>query len=165
MRCCAVEWFERFQFGGFRLRSLISTMKIFAKLGVMVCLLTTLGFGQAVRFGDGQPVNSVQTVAGVGVGIYVATPNATINSCTAPANAVPCTNKATTYTDSTGVTGCATSTQVVLSGTSSCVGSSDARGNWGVWILPGQYAYTVTVSGASSGPFFVTAGGTNTSSG
>ena len=93
-------------------------------------------------------------------------PSASINFCAAPANAVPCTNKVTTYTDSTLLTACATSTQVVLAGTTSCVAKSDTLGNWGVWAPPGQYTYTITNSqGKSFGPYSVTlsngAGGGN----
>jgi uncharacterized cupin superfamily protein len=110
-----------------------------------------------VRVGTGaNPVISVTTPGGP----LMSVPNATISFCNVPANGVPCTNKASTWTDSTLTTACPSSTQVVLDGSNVCVGSTDQYGNWGVWVASGQYAYTVTLpTGASTGPFFVTAGG------
>lgn len=85
---------------------------------------------------------------------------ATISFCNAPANATPCTNKATTYTDATLGTSCPLSQQLVLDNTNTCTSSPDAQGNWGVWVASGQYAYTITLAnGNSLGPHFVTAGG------
>jgi hypothetical protein len=97
-------------------------------------------------------------VAGI-VNVVVVQPGAQVTICSHPANAVPCTNKATTYTDDTLGTACPTSTQIVLDGTNTCVADTDSQGNWGVWVAAGQYDYTVTFAGASSGPFYVTAGG------
>lgn len=86
-------------------------------------------------------------------------PSALIAICTFPANAVPCTNKATTYSSSTLATPCSTSIQIVLAGTSTCVGTTDNRGNWGAWVSPANYDFTVTVStGQSFGPFTISAG-------
>ena len=122
----------------------------------MLLLFSVPTFGQGIRFGDQQPVQSVQTPGGP---IY-SVPNATINFCNSPANGVPCTNKVTTYTDITLTTACPTSTQVVLSGTNSCVATTDQYGNWGVWISPGVYTFTVQVaSGAAIGPYTVTISG------
>jgi hypothetical protein len=85
--------------------------------------------------------------------------------CAFPANAVPCTNKATTYTSVTLGTPCSVSTQIVLTGTSSCVASPDAQANWGVWVPSGQYSYTITLpGGVNLGPYVVNFGvpnGTN----
>ena len=122
----------------------------------MLLLFSVPTFGQGIRFGDQQPVQSAQTPGGP---IY-SVPNATINFCNSPANGVPCTNKITTYTDITLTTACPTSTQVVLSGTNSCVASTDQYGNWGVWISPGVYTFTIQVaSGAAIGPYTVTISG------
>ena len=122
----------------------------------MLLLFSVPTFGQGIRFGDQQPVQSVQTPGGP---IY-SVPNATINFCNSPANGVPCTNKVTTYTDITLTTACPTSTQVVLSGTNSCVATTDQYGNWGVWISPGVYTFTIQVaSGAAIGPYTVTISG------
>src|SRR6185312_4991181 len=114
---------------------------------------------QGVRFGDSVPTQTTTTVPGVSSNVVVAVPGATINFCAAPANSVPCTNKATTFTDSSLTVQCPSSAQVVLAGTNSCVTTTDAKGNWGVWVASGSYEYTVTVNGASSGPFPATPGG------
>lgn len=130
-----------------------------------ICLSASLSFGQGVRVGDDLPVAQVQSVAGIGANIVTAIPSASVNFCSAPANAVPCTNKALTYTDSTLSTVCASSTQLTIGSNSNCVGTTDSQGNWGVWVAAGQYAYTVTVNGASSGPFPITAGSTGNAGG
>src|SRR6185437_7452123 len=86
-------------------------------------------------------------------------PNAVISVCAYPANGVPCTNKATTFTDATLTTPCPSNQQVVLAGTTSCVTTADGGGNWGVWLTPGSnYSYTVTLAnGASAGPYAISA--------
>lgn len=81
-------------------------------------------------------INGVKTVAVLG--------GATMNVCTAPANATPCTNYATIYTDSTAT----------VSATNPV--TADANGNSGFWALPGQYQYTYTYQGQSFGPYSVT---------
>lgn len=91
--------------------------------------------------------------------IIPATP--VIKFCNAPAIGSPCSNLATTYTDSTLSTACSTSTPIVLSGTTACVSSPDAQNNWGVWVSVGQYAYTVTIGANTFGPYYVTAGTTS----
>jgi hypothetical protein len=98
-----------------------------------------------------------QQVSMAGATNVVTTPSATtIAFCNAPVSAVPCTNKATTYTDATLATACPSSTQIVLASTNSCVGFPDARSNWGVWASQGQYAYTVTMGGVNFGPYYIT---------
>lgn len=116
-----------------------------------------------VRF-DSQ-VTQAQTTT-IAVAPLVTVPaNPVIAFCNSPASGVPCTNLATTYTDDTLGTPCSTSTQIVLSGTSSCVASPDAENNWGVWVAAGQYTYTINISGTYFGPYYVTAGGSGGSGG
>jgi hypothetical protein len=103
------------------------------------------------------PITQRNSVAGQNNVVVVPAP-IYISFCSAPANAVPCTNKATTYTDSTLGTACPTSTQVVLDGTNACVATPDTQGNWGVWVPAGQYTYTASIGAINFGPFFVTAG-------
>jgi hypothetical protein len=100
------------------------------------------------------------TVAGQ-TNVVTLPPNPIIAFCSAPANAVPCTNKAATYTDSTLGTLCSTSTQFILNGTNSCVANLNPQNQGGVWVAAGQYAYTVDIAGNNFGPFFVTAPGIN----
>lgn len=119
--------------------------------GLLFCLPA---YGQGYRF-DSQ-VQQRGTVAGV-TNVVILPNSPIISFCNHPANAVPCTNKATTFTDITLGTPCLTSTQIVLAGTTSCVGSPDAEDNWGVWVPTGTYDYTVTVAGNNFGPYIVTA--------
>jgi hypothetical protein len=108
---------------------------------------------QGVRVGDNPQVTS-SPISG---GQLFAVANANISFCSHPANAVPCTNKATTYTDITLGTPCSTSTQIVLAGTSTCVANSDGLGNWGVWVAAGTYDYTIQLPGGGAiGPYTVT---------
>ena len=110
-------------------------------------------FAQGFRIGDDRSVTGVQTPGGP----LFSVSNAGISVCANPANAVPCTNKITTYTDITLGTPCSTSTQVTLIGSTSCVGTSDQYGNWGVWVPAGIYSYTITLPGGGSiGPYIVT---------
>jgi hypothetical protein len=140
-------------------------MKLFR---LIVCLSVLLlpamvAFPQGVRHQD-MALES-KSVSGIGT-VIVSQPNAIISFCNAPANAVPCTNKAATYTNSTLAVACPSNQQVVLAGTSTCVAAADSRGNWGVWAAPGQYEYTVTTAnGVSSGPIPVTLGGSGGSGG
>jgi len=123
-------------------------------LTILFLLGAPAAMAQGFRIGDAQSVSSSLTTPGV-----ISTLQATINICTSPANAVPCTNKATTYTDVTLGTPCATSAQVVLAGTSTCVAGTDSRGNWGAWVASGNYDYTITVfTGQSFGPYTISAG-------
>lgn len=125
-------------------------------LALALLLIPLAVFGQGVRIGDELPVNSAITTPGV----ISTVPFTNVNICTYPANGVPCTNKATTYTGITLATPCSTSTQLVLHGTSSCVSQTDLYGNWGAWVASGTYDITFTVSGGQSyGPFTLSAGG------
>ena len=129
-------------------------MKKLLFLFALLCALPAAIHAQGLRYGDNSQIIAVATPGGP----LLSVPGSVISWCNSPANAVPCTNKATTYTDITLSTPCATSTQVVLLATTSCVGKTDSYGNWGVWIAPGTYTYTVTLpGGASIGPYTVTA--------
>lgn len=87
---------------------------------------------------------------------------ATISFCSALASTVPCTNKAITYSDATLTIACPANQQIVLDDTNTCVSNPDAQGNWGVWVAPGLYSYTVTLpDGDISGPRFIFAGGSS----
>jgi hypothetical protein len=108
---------------------------------------------QGFRVGDSYPISTSLSTPGV-----VSTQQATINFCAHPANGIPCINKVNTYTDIALGTACPTSTQIVLAGTTSCVGQTDSRGNWGVNIPAGTFDFTITVGGSSFGPYTVSVG-------
>lgn len=118
-------------------------------------------FGQGIRIGDNFPISTALTTPGP----ISTSPASLIRICTFPANAVPCTNLATTFTSITLGTPCSTSTQITLHGTNTCVATTDNFGNWGAWIGPGTYDFTIQVpSGQALGPFTITAGLTSTAS-
>ncbi len=121
------------------------------RLLILFFLFASSAAAQGFRFDS--TVTQQATVGGV-TNVLTIPSSAQIAFCNFPANATPCTNKATTYTSQTLVTPCSTSTQIVLTGTSSCVASPDAQENWGVWIASGSYAYTITLpGGVNLGPF------------
>ena len=127
---------------------------------VTLALLCTLASAQSVvRWDVGYPgAPAVSTSSGSGTPYY-SLPNPGFALCAYPANAVPCTNYATTYTDITGLTACSTSTQIVLQNSSSCQATGDNYGNLGVYTLSGTYQYTLTVADVSYGPYTITLGG------
>lgn len=127
-------------------------------------LMPSILAAQGVRFGDLAPVTRIQTIASA-KGNFITAVQGTVNFCSAPANAVPCTNKAVTYTDVTLTVPCSSSVQLTIANSSSCVGITDLYGNWGVWAASGTYAYTFTISGQSYGPFPATLGGSGGSAG
>lgn len=132
------------------------------KLAVAFLILLGIGgstFAQGFRV-DSTTVQEVSTTVVPGINNVLSIPaSAQVAFCNSPANAVPCTNKATTFTSISLGTPCSTSTQIVLTGTSSCVASPDANGNFGFWVAAGTYAYTVTLpSGINLGPYTVSMG-------
>lgn len=126
----------------------------------ILLLCATFAHSQTyVRWDLGAPGSAgVTSISGSGLGRLVAVPNASIAWCNYPANAVPCTNFAPTYTTiASGIT-CPSNTPIVLQGSNSCVATSDNFGNLGLYTTPGVYAYTLTANGVTSGPFIVTIG-------
>lgn len=83
----------------------------------------------------------------------------TLAVCHSPANQVPCTNYATTYTYA-GVA-CPNGAQDVPqpATTSACQSTGDAQGNLGFWAPAGQYDYTVCIATTCLGPYTVSVNG------
>ena len=82
--------------------------------------------------------------------------------CHSPANQVPCTNYATTYTGaSAACPNGAQDTPDPSGSTSACQSTGDAQGNIAFWAPSGTYDYTVCIAGTVScfGPYTVTLGG------
>ena len=125
-------------------------------------LLGTALYGQAVRV---DPIPTATVGEGVGSVPVLTLPYTPIRLCNSPTTGSPgCTNYATTYTNGAATTPCASTAQVSPSGaTGSCVSTSDLIGNFGFWLIPGNYAYTETINGIVYGPFPITAPGTPTS--
>lgn len=116
--------------------------------------------GQGVRI-DPLPVTTVagQPFPGMSYPPILAIPNASISICNYPSFGFPCINLANTYLDATLGGQCPSDSQVVLNGQATCQSTSDAQGNFGFWVAPGNYVYQITLqSGQTYGPFFVSAG-------
>jgi hypothetical protein len=77
--------------------------------------------------------------------------------CNFPANNLPCTNYATTYTSAGSA--CPNGSQDTPDPQpSACQSSGDAQGNLGFWAAPGKYSYTVCIQSTTScfGPYAIT---------
>lgn len=134
----------------------------------LVWLLSGVALGQtAIRWDLGAPgsAGAVTTQSAGGASPLFALPGVQLAWCNHPANAVPCTNYATTYTSLTLGVSCPTNAQIVLQGSTSCVATGDNFGNLGVYTTTNTtctitcYDYTLTVNGISYGPFVWTQGG------
>jgi hypothetical protein len=135
-------------------------MRIKFAVFFLLLLAASPAYSQGFRF-DSQVSQGLLTTQIIGATNVLTIPSSSaIAFCTYPANGVPCTNKATTYTSITLATPCSTSTQITLVGSTTCVASPDAQGNWGVYVPAGNYAYTISVGGANSGPYTLTLGTT-----
>jgi hypothetical protein len=128
------------------------------KIFLCILVLSGMAFSQGTRIDNFTQSTSSSLALGLTVMVPLASP--AVNFCGYPATIVSgvCTNKVTTYTDVTLATPCISTQQIVLAGTSSCTSAGDGQGNWGVWVPPGTYTYTLTISGVSYGPYTVTAG-------
>ena len=134
------------------------------RIGILLLLLAAIPVYAQIgaRWDLGSPgMNGVTTVSGSGLPVLLAVPNVQLNWCAYPANAVPCTNYAPTYTSITLLTQCPSSTPIVLQQSSTCGGTSDTYGNLGAYTPVGTYSYTLTSNGVSSGPYTVTVGAVN----
>jgi hypothetical protein len=122
-------------------------------------LLASSAAAQGIRFSS---TVTQQGTVGIAANVVTLPAAPVVKFCIHPANAVPCTNLATTYTDQTLSTPCSTSTQIVRDGTTTCVASPDSQNNWGVWVASNAigYDYTVTLAGGVNlGPFYAGAPG------
>jgi hypothetical protein len=127
----------------------------------LLLLCANFAHAQAIRWDLGAPGSAGAVLnAGTGSSPLFAQPNIALQWCTHPANAVPCTNLATTYSSLSGSTACPTNQQIVLQGSNSCQATSDNFGNLGVYVLPNTtcngstcYDYTLTVNGNVYGPY------------
>ena len=123
------------------------------KIALFILAAASLAAQTAFRV---DPIPVMTTNGSTPAGAYAplfAIPGATVKLYTDAGGTVP----ATTYTDPTACTSCPTSAPVVLGSASLCVSTTDALGNFGFWLQPGQYWYTITlVNGTLYGPFPIT---------
>jgi hypothetical protein len=133
-------------------------MKFFRVLALIV-LLAPFALSQNVRFSTSFP--SVSSSTAIPYLIANTPPNSPVLAvCNSPANQVPCTNYATTFT-STGAA-CPNGAQNTPDPQpSACQSMGDAQGNIGFWAPAGKYDYTVCIQNSAScfGPYTVTIGG------
>src|SRR6266567_6418980 len=112
-------------------------------IAFLLCSLPV--FSQGVRWDLGAPGSAgAATTSGTGNSYLLSLPGVKLNWCNYPANAAPCTNFSTTYTDITLATACATNQPVVLQGSNTCRATGDFAGNLGVYTLSGTFSYTLT---------------------
>lgn len=125
------------------------------KLILAVLLGASALFGQAVRV-DPNPTTTTQGNAPPGsYQPILAVPGSRIGLC---ANS-SCSVAAVSYSDMTAATACPPTAPLVPIGSSGCVATADAQGNFGFWLKPGQYWYTVQYpNGNRFGPFPISAG-------
>jgi hypothetical protein len=142
--------------------------------GVILLLCASFAHAQTgIRWDLGAPgsAGAVAAAASGGLPTLLAQPGVTLAWCNHPANAVPCTNYATTYTSLLLSTPCATNAQIVLQGSTTCQAQSDFMGDLGVYTATNTvctvtcYDYTLTVNGVSYGPYVWTQGGTSSGGG
>lgn len=104
---------------------------------IAIFLLCALpAFGQNVRFD-----NPTGPVLGTN-GRPIANPIITV--CTSTATGTPCSPQATTYADATLSTPCSSGSQVTLTNSNICQGTGDSSGNFGFWLPPGTYKFSIT---------------------
>jgi len=125
----------------------------------LVFFLMPLAFGQNVRYSVSFP--SVSSSTTIPYLVANTPPNSPVLAvCNSPANAVPCTNYATTYTSAGAA--CPNGAQDTPDPQpSACQSTGDDQGNIGWWAPPGKYDYTVCILNSTScfGPYTVTLGG------
>src|SRR5262249_9915578 len=96
-------------------------------------LVPIAAFSQAVRY-EVPPILSNRGTPLPNVAITLCPGTATITGST-------CSPQTQSFTDITLTSSCALGLPVVLAGTSTCQGTSDAIGNAGFWLSPGAYIY------------------------
>lgn len=122
---------------------------------ILAMLCTVAAFGQAFRV---DPTPASTTSGSAPPGAYaplLAVPGAVVGLC----GDAGCAGSATSYTSAAGATPCPSNAPVVPRGTAVCASSTDSQGNFGFWLLPGNYWYTLTYNSSTYGPFPISAGG------
>ncbi len=120
----------------------------------------TMLAAQEVRI-DPLPVFTTTSNQSTGLLPVFAVPGASAKLCVDPA----CSSLATTFTDQTGTTPCPGTAQVTQPGSNTCTPYATNQGAFGFWVAGGNYWYQITLaSGATIGPYPVSAGGSGSGS-
>src|ERR1017187_8427868 len=125
---------------------------------LFVALAASFAFPQNVRYDA--PFPSISSSTSTPYLLANIPPNSPVLAvCNSPANAVPCSNYATTFT-STGAACPSGSQDTPQPQPSACQSTGDAQGNIGFFATPGVYAYTVCILNSVScfGPYEVILG-------
>lgn len=130
-------------------------LRIFAFL--LVPFFASAGVAQNVRYDAPFPSVTSQFTTPFLVANTPTTGSPILAVCNSPANQVPCTNYATTYTS--GGSACPNGAQdTPQPQPSACQSTGDAQGNIGFWAPAGKYDYTVCINISCFGPYTVTLG-------
>lgn len=127
-------------------------------IAVLMFLLPSCIAAQAVRYNGN--VYTINTSAGQPGALYpvLANTSATVQICTYSVSST-CPALATTYTNATASATCPTTAQLTPSNSGACGAAVDAQGNFGAWLVAGNYQYMVTTSYGPFGPYDFTVGG------
>jgi hypothetical protein len=123
-------------------------------LAVLFLIVCASGFGQASRYdGTVYTVNQSAPLPGAMLPV-LALSGATVQICSTW-NSTACTGLLQTYQSATvsGPNQCPTSAQLYNALASACSSTADVSGGFGIWTLPGSYAYFVTTSYGTFGPY------------
>jgi len=120
----------------------------------LMLLVCSFARGQNVRYSASFPsISSTTSTPWLIANIPPNSPKIAV--CNSPANALPCTNFATTYTSAGAA--CPNGSQDTPDPQpSACQPIGDAQGNIGFWAAPGKYDYTVCVGTNCFGPYTIT---------
>lgn len=127
-------------------------------LFVLALLASVPAQGQAIRFDSASTTVNASCVSGKQCPL-LALPGTRVNFCQGtPSTLAGCLGSpATTYTDASAVTPCATTSQLTPAIGGACLSTADAQGNYGAWLLPGSYGYYLripaTAGGGTYGPY------------
>lgn len=122
---------------------------------LILTLLALPTFGQGIRIDPAPVLTTTGNPPPGGFPLLYAVPGARIGLFANAAATAP----AVAYTDQTAGTPCASGSPVVAAGTSACSQFSGPQGQFGFWVEPGTYYYTITISGTKYGPYTVQAFG------
>jgi hypothetical protein len=134
------------------------------KLILMLALLPVMLHAQAVRYaGNVYTINSSSPQPG---GLYpvLASTSATVQICTYSTSQT-CPSLATTYTNAAQSASCPVTAQLTPSNSGACTAAVDSTGNFGAWLLAGNYQYMVNTSYGTFGPYDFSVGGGGSSGG
>jgi len=127
------------------------------KLLLLALLAPFSLFGQTARYDMPVLPTTPHTVPVGSLPAVLAVTNATVSVCAFPATifAGMCTNKITTYTDSTGTTACPATAQLTAPGSSVCTSTTGLQGALGFWYAATSthLTYTVKTTWGAFGPY------------